>query len=145
MVAPGNPLNLSSVGDLAGPVRTVIRPPESGARVLTDHLLERSGVSWDAIDVLETPARTELEVGLAILDGRADAGIAVRAVARQLRLDFVPLHRERYDLVMRRRDYFEPDMQTLLTFARGRDALARAEDLLGYDLSTAGKVWFNAP
>jgi len=71
--------------------------------------------------------------------------MAVRAVARQLRLDFVPVHRERYDLVMRRRDYFEPEMQALLDFARSPDAVAKAADLQGYDISSFGKVRYNAP
>jgi len=71
--------------------------------------------------------------------------MAVRAVARQLRLDFLPIHRERYDLVMRRRDYFEPEMQKLLAFARTAEAIAKAADLQGYDLGSFGRVWYNAP
>ncbi|WP_211103774.1 helix-turn-helix transcriptional regulator [Skermanella pratensis] len=146
VVASGNPLGLSRIEDLAtGKPRVAARPPASGARVLMDHLLERAGVSWNDLAVAEHPARSELEVGLAILDGRADTGIAVRAVARQLRLDFVPLHRERYDLVMRRRDYFEPEMQALIAFAHTAEATAKARDLLGYDISTFGKIWYNAP
>lgn len=146
VVASGNPLGLSRIEDLATKrPRIAARPPASGARVLMDHLLERAGIGWSDLLPAEHSARSELEVGLAILDGRADTGVAVRAVARQLRLDFVPLHRERYDLVMRRRDYFEPEMQALLAFARTEEAIAKARDLLGYDVSTFGKVWYNAP
>ena len=119
VVAPGNPQDISSLEDLATHhSRMAIRPPGSGARVLMDHLLAKTGIGLSDLSVTEPPIRSELEVGLAVLDGRADAGLAVRAVARQLRLDFVPLHRERYDLVVRRRDYFEPEMQALLGFAR---------------------------
>ena len=85
------------------------------------------------------------EVHEAVLDGRADAGLAIRAVARQLRLDFVPLYREPYDLVMRRRDYFEPPVQRLLAFARGEAARDKATDLAGYDLSVLGAVRYNGP
>jgi putative molybdopterin biosynthesis protein len=146
VVAPGNPQDISSLEDLATRhSRMAIRPPGSGARVLMDHLLAKTGIGLSDLSVTEPPIRSELEVGLAVLDGRADAGLAVRAVARQLRLDFVPLHRERYDLVVRRRDYFEPEMQALLGFARSRDTLAKADDLQGYDLSSFGRVWYNAP
>jgi putative molybdopterin biosynthesis protein len=146
VVAPGNPQDISSLEDLATRhSRMAIRPPGSGARVLMDHLLAKTGIDLSDLSVTEPPIRSELEVGLAVLDGRADAGLAVRAVARQLRLDFVPLHRERYDLVVRRRDYFEPEMQALLGFARSRDTLAKADDLQGYDLSSFGRVWYNAP
>jgi putative molybdopterin biosynthesis protein len=146
VVAPGNPQDISSLEDLATRhSRMAIRPPGSGARVLMDHLLAKTGIGLSDLSVTEPPIRSELEVGLAVLDGRADAGLAVQAVARQLRLDFVPLHRERYDLVVRRRDYFEPEIQALLGFARSRDTLAKADDLQGYDLSSFGRVWYNAP
>jgi putative molybdopterin biosynthesis protein len=146
VVAPGNPLGITSLETLAAKGLSVaIRPPGSGARVLMDHLLEKAGIGFHELSVTEPPLRSELEVGLAVLDGRADAGLAVRAVARQLRLDFVPLHRERYDLVVRRRDYFEPEMQALLAFSRSADAQGKACDLQGYDLASAGRVWYNAP
>src|SRR3954454_22840133 len=146
VVAPGNPLGVASLEDLAAQRAWVaIRPPGSGARVLMDHLLAQAGIGLSDLSLAEPAVRSELEVGLAVLDGRADTGLAVRAVARQLRLDFVPLHRERYDLVIRRRDYFEPEMQALLEFARSRDAVAKANDLQGYDLSSFGAVRYNAP
>jgi putative molybdopterin biosynthesis protein len=146
VVAPGNPLGVASLDDLAAQrARVAIRPPGSGARVLMDHLLAQAGIGLGDLSLAEPAVRSELEVGLAVLDGRADTGLAVRAVARQLRLDFVPLHRERYDLVVRRRDYFEPEMQALLEFARSHDAVAKANDLQGYDLSSFGAVRYNAP
>ena len=146
LVAPGNPHGIFSLEDLATRhSRMAIRPPGSGARFLLDHLLAQAGISLSDLSVTEPPLRSELEVGLAVLDGQADTGLAVRAVARQLRLDFMPLHRERYDLVVRRRDYFEPEMQALLAFARSRDALVKADDLQGYDLSSFGRIWYNAP
>jgi putative molybdopterin biosynthesis protein len=146
VVAHGNPHGITSLEYLATHrSRVSIRPPGSGARFLMDHLLTKAGIGLGDLSVTEPPVRSELEVGLAVLDGRADAGLAVRAIARQLRLDFVPLHRERYDLVVRRRDYFEPEMQALLAFARSCDALVKADDLQGYDLSSFGRVWYNAP
>jgi len=57
-----------------------------------------------------------MEVALAVLEGKADAGFGIATVARQLRLEFIPLHKERYDLVVGRRDYFEPSWQRLLAF-----------------------------
>jgi molybdate-binding protein len=68
---------------------------------------------------------------LAILEGRAEAGFAVEAVARTLKLDFLPLMRERYDLLMRRRDFFEAPLQALLAFARTEGFGRRAEQMGG--------------
>ena len=67
------------------------------------------------------------------------------AVARGLKLDFVPLMWERYDLLVRRRDYFEPPLQALLGFARSRAFRARAARMGGYDISGLGRVRYNQP
>ncbi len=64
-------------------------------------------------------------------------------MATQFRLGFVLLHRERFVLVMRRRDYFEPPMQALLAFTRSPGFAARAADLGGYDVGGVGRVVFN--
>ena len=51
---------------------------------------------------------------------------------------------ECFDLVMRRRDYFEPPIQSLLAFARTEPFARRAAFLGGYDLARLGTVRFNA-
>ena len=62
----------------------------------------------------------------AVRAGRADCGIATRAVARAAGLDFVPLAWEHFDLVMRQRDYFLPGLQTLFALRAAAGALPRA-------------------
>ena len=69
--------------------------------------------------------------------------VAIAAVAHQHRLDFVPLAEEYFDLVIRRHDYFERPMQTLLAFARGDAFEVRAGELTGYDISDLGQVVWN--
>ena len=78
----------------------------------------------------------ETDLALAIAAGKADAGIGIRSVAQQFELGLVPLHTERFDLVMRRRDYFEAPVQKLLAFARGADFASHAAELGGYDIGT---------
>ncbi|WP_029009896.1 helix-turn-helix transcriptional regulator [Azospirillum halopraeferens] len=146
VVASGNPLSIRTVADLpAVRARIVRRQPEAGAQRLFDHLIARAGLRWDDLATLDRPVQAEMDVGLAVLGGQADAGLAVRAVAHQLRLDFVPLHRERYDLIMHRRDFFEPPLQRLFRFAASAAASAKAADLRGYDLAGLGTVHFNGP
>jgi len=144
VVAPGNPLGLSDAADLArGRVRVARRQAGAGAQLLLEALLARTDHTPADLTFLEETCPTGFEVGMAILDGRADAGLATRAVARRLHLDFVPLAWERFDLALRRRDWFEPPMQTLAGFCRSDAAHAKAADLLGYDLSGHGTVWWN--
>jgi putative molybdopterin biosynthesis protein len=91
------------------------------------------------------PARSETEVALAIQDGKADVGFGIAAVARQCRLDFVPLQRERYDIAIGRRDYFQPPFQRLLSFARMTRFVEKAAELGGYDIAGLGQVTYNSP
>ena len=144
VVAPGNPLGIAALADLRGRgIRVVRRQPEAGSQLLFEHLLSTAGIDASDLEFLPETARSETELALAVLEDKADAGVAVAAVARQLHLGFVPLHRERYDLVMRRRDYFEPPFQKLLAFARSPACAARAGELGGYDCAGLGSVVFN--
>ena len=146
VVASGNPLGISTLRDLKDKgARVVRRQPEAGSYLLLAHLLEREGLTIEDLACIEETARSETDLGLAILEGRADAGLAVEAAARTLKLDFVPLMEERYDVLMRRRDYFEPPIQNLLAFARSAAFRERATQMGGYDLSDAGMVRFNGP
>lgn len=146
VVAPGNPLGLSGLSDLlAKRARVVMRQPGSGSRALFEGLLKAEGGAMDALAHAVHPALTETEVGLAILEDAADAGLAVESVARTLRLGFVPVLQERFDLVIHRQAYFEPSVQALLSFARSPDFAAKAQALGGYDLAGLGEVRWNAP
>ena len=146
VVAARNPHGLRDVGDLANRrIKVIERQPESGSQILLGHLLREKKLSPDALARLGKPALSESDLALAIAEGKADAGIAIETVARQHGLDFVPLARERYDLVLRRRDYFEPPFQTLLDFARSARFRTRAKDMGGYDTATLGTVIYNSP
>jgi molybdate-binding protein len=78
-----------------------------------------------------------------VREGRADCGIATRAVAAPRGLEFVSLTWERFDLVLRRRDYFEPGPQALFKLARGPEFAARAAALGGYEIADSGTVLLN--
>jgi excisionase family DNA binding protein len=146
VVAPGNPLAVGRLADLAdGRARFIAREAAAGTHVLLEHLLAQAGLERTALRRADRVARSQTDVGLAILEGDADVGLAVEAVAHQLRLDFLPLQRERYDLVLRRRDYFEPPFQALLAFARGPAFAQRTVQLGGYDVGGLGRVHFNGP
>ena len=142
VVASGNPRGLASAADLAG-VRFVPRQPEAGSHLLLRHLLAEAGIDPETIAMLDPPARTEADVGQHVLEGRADAGLAVETVARMHRLDFIPLFRERYDLLVWRREYFEAPMQRLLAFCAGAAFRRRATEIGGYDLAGLGTVRYN--
>jgi excisionase family DNA binding protein len=144
ILAPGNPHGVADLTGLRG-LRVAPRQPEAGSQVLLLLLLERTGLRLNDLQVIRPPARSEVDLGLAVADGKADAGFGLAAVARQLRLTFVPILRERYDLLVWRRAYFEPPMQRLLEFCRTEAFRGRADELGGYDVGGLGTVHYNGP
>lgn len=144
ILPPGNPGALAGVGDLARPeVRVVGRQSRAGSHLALLHLLAEAELRLEQVRFLPAAALTEDEVAAAIAEGRAEAGFGIRAEAAARGLDFVPLLRERFDLVMDRRSYFDPPMQALLGFARGAAFADRAARMGGYDIKANGTVGFN--
>ncbi|MDX1711008.1 MAG: substrate-binding domain-containing protein, partial [Rhodovibrionaceae bacterium] len=145
VVAAGNPLGLGSLADAVNAsARIALRQEAAGSRILLAHLMEREGLQKSDLSEAEETARSEMDVGLAIMEGRADAGLAIEAVARSLKLEFVPLAEERYDLLLSRPDYFDPPLQTLMNFARSPAFAERARRMGGYDVENLGRVRFNS-
>ncbi len=144
LVAADNPLSIAGLADLAGRrPRVVVRQEGAGTQILFRQLLAGAGLRYDDLDIVHQPALSQTELAAAIMDAKADCGMAVEAAARRFRLGFLPLHRERVDLVMRRRDYFEPPVQALLQFTRMPAFAAQARGFGGYDIAGTGRVVFN--
>jgi putative molybdopterin biosynthesis protein len=146
IVAAGNPHRIRDLSGLRqARLRLVERQEGAGSRLLFYHLLRVQGIDAADLQFTMPPARNETEVGLAIQDGKADVGFGIATVARQCRLDFVPLQRERYDIAIGRRDYFEPSFQQLLSFAHTPRFVDKAAELQGYDISGLGRITYNSP
>jgi putative molybdopterin biosynthesis protein len=141
VVAPGNPLRLADVAGVAAQrARLALRPPGAGAQLLLLALVARVGLALDDLAAVKPACATGADIAQAVRSGRADCGIATRAVAHAAALDFVPLVWERFDLALRQRDYFLPGPQALFKFIGTAAFRDRAAELSGYDVSEAGEV-----
>lgn len=141
LVAPGNPLKLTGMTSVAAKsARMAQRPAGAGAQLLLLSLLAVGGLAADGLTLVKDVCPTGNDVAQAIRSGRADCGIATRAVATASGTDFVPLIWEHFDLVLRQRDYFLPEGQKLFGFMRSDAFAARAQELGGYDVAKAGQV-----
>jgi len=141
LVAKGNPLKLADVASVAARrARLALRPAGAGAHLLLLLLLAQAGLPAEALTTLKPPCPTGPDVAQAVRSGRADCGIATRAVAQAASLDFVPLTWEHFDLVLRQRDYFMPGPQALFSFLRQPEFRQRAAELDGYDTAESGAV-----
>jgi excisionase family DNA binding protein len=141
LVAPGNPLKLSDIGSAAAArARMALRPNGAGAQLLLLALLAQAGLAFEALNTIKPPCPTGPDIAQAVRTGRADCGVATRAVALAGGLDFIPLTWERFDLALRQRDYFRPGPQALAEFLRTAAFRERAAELKGYDVAETGSV-----
>jgi molybdate-binding protein/DNA-binding transcriptional regulator YhcF (GntR family) len=140
IVPPGNPRRLQTVAGLAQPgLRFVNRQPGSGTRTLLEHRMRLEGISARQIHGFEWVEATHLAVAAAVAEGRADAGLGLFAAARAYGLGFVPLARERYDLILRAEDRTVAPLAGLLALLRTPEYLAVLAKLGGYDASHTGE------
>jgi putative molybdopterin biosynthesis protein len=144
IVAPDNPKGISTLADLRG-ARVVPRQPEAGSQVLFQILLEKAGLVLEDFDLVDPLARSEVDLAAKVAGGSADAGFGLAGIAHQFRLDFVPVVRERYDLVVHRRGYFLEPFQRLIEFCQGQRFAATAREMGGYDVSGFGRVHYLGP
>jgi putative molybdopterin biosynthesis protein len=141
LVAPGNPLDLTDIASVATRrARICARPDGAGAQLLLLSLLARARIGADTLTMLKPPCPTGPDIAQAVRAGRADCGIATRAVAQAAGIDFVALVWERFDLALRQRDYFLPAAQALFRFIGDARFRERAAELGGYDIAQAGEV-----
>ena len=141
MVAQGNPKSVATLNDLTRPdVTFVNRQRGSGTRVLLDYKLKEAGVDPATIRGYDREEYTHLAVAADVSSGTADTGLGIMAAARALDLDFVPLLKERYDLVIPRAYYESDVLGPLLGLIRSEEFMAEVEALGGYDVSTMGEV-----
>lgn len=141
IVPPGNPRALRTLADLAQPgLAFVNRQRGAGTRVLLDFEIGKIGLAPAEIKGYEREEYTHLAVAAAVASGVADCGLGIAAAARALNLDFVPLFKERYDLVIPRVYYDIPLLRPLLGLLHDPRFRAEVAALPGYDVSGMGEV-----
>lgn len=143
LLPPKNPRGIKTLADaFASGIRFGHRQSGAGAQLLLAKLAREHGVDVDALP--RGPAfETGQDLAFALRADTVDCGIATRAVAEAHGLAFLPLAWENFDLVMRRRTYFEPAQQAFWEFLRSAAFRDHAARLGGIDVSGTGRVRFN--
>lgn len=144
--APGNPLAIEGLASLRRKrLRIGRRQPGAGSRELFELLCRQAGLPAQPRNLhWQDGYSSEDDLGAAVLAGEIDCGLGVLGSAQRLNLHFIPLLLESADLLIDRRAYFEPGIQSLLALARHKAFAAQAQRLGGYDLSDFGRVRWNA-
>ncbi|MDH4317151.1 MAG: molybdopterin biosynthesis protein, partial [Desulfobulbaceae bacterium] len=142
LVPKGNPKNIYSFKDLTRTdVRFINRQRGAGTRILTDLNLKKLGIDPHKITGYDREEYTHMNVASAVAAGSADTGAAIRAAARALNLDFIPVTKERYDLIVPLAHVDDPKVAALLDIIRQNQQFRGiVENLGGYDLRDCGKI-----
>jgi molybdate-binding protein len=141
LVAPGNPLAIQDLADLARPgVRFVNRQTGSGTRMLLEMMLERAGIDGETINGWNSAEFTHSAVAAYIASGMADVGIGMRTAAEQFKLGFVPLLRERYFFALHLDALEDSLMAQLLAVLRQPGYHRLVNALPGYDAARTGSI-----
>jgi len=120
--------------------RFINRETGSGTRLLLDLLCKEGGIDAHHIRGYLNEVFTHMEVGVAILRGEADVGLGIQSVAECLGLDFFPLRKERYDLVVPAENLSLKPVQVFFNVIHSSRFRQASKGLPGYDLKDSGKL-----
>ncbi len=141
-VARGNPKNIRSWSDFArADIRMINREKGAGSRVLLDENFKLLSLYGSQVAGYGDENQSHLAVASAVGRGEADVAVGTEKIARQVEnIDFVPMKRERYDLVVKRERFDAPEIQTMLEILRSEKFQNEFKNIGGYDISDMGKI-----
>jgi putative molybdopterin biosynthesis protein len=136
----GNPLGIAGLAQLAAPgVRFVNRQPGSGTRVWLDAQLQRIQVDASSIAGYDLEVPTHSAAAREIAEGRANAAVGLHSAAASFGLDFLPLAKESYDLVLPAELAKREPFQALLAWLATPSAKTALSRIPGYDTAHTGE------
>lgn len=143
IVAKGNPRGIKNLRDLTRSDITFInRQKGSGTRFLLDSFLARENIDAYSIRGYQNEEWNHLSVASYINRGTADCGLGIRSAAEQLDLDFIPVIKEKFDLVFRWTTKNKHALTTFLDIIQLTAFKKSIADLKGYDFEEFGKIIF---
>ncbi|MFN2341992.1 MAG: molybdopterin biosynthesis protein [Desulfonatronovibrio sp.] len=140
IVDRGNPKKISGINDLTRKdILFVNRQRGAGTRILLDHHLKQSGISPDQVNGYDKEEFTHMAVAVNVLSQTADCAMGIMAAAKALDLDFVPLAKERYDLLIPDYSFNEPKVQVLMNLINTSNFQEKIRKLGGYETELTGR------
>ncbi|KUO63039.1 MAG: molybdate-binding protein [Gracilibacter sp. BRH_c7a] len=141
IVPTGNPFNLKSWSDITTKdIHFVNRQKGSGTRLRLDYFLQEHGISPSEIQGYEQEENTHSSVAMKIANDKANVGLGIQAAAYRMGLDFIPLFKERYDLVVLQENSNRPEWGKILSVLNSSAFHKAIEQQAGYDASLTGKI-----
>jgi putative molybdopterin biosynthesis protein len=141
-VKKGNPKNIKNWEDLVRDDITIFnRDYGTGSRVLLDENLKLLGIFGSSVKGYDTEGKTHLAVASSVSSGKADVAVGIEKIARQVdNIDFIPMKKERYDLVIKKEHIKSHEIQTMMNIINSAVFKQEFGSIGGYDTSDMGKI-----
>lgn len=141
-VAKGNPKNINTWSDFAREDVTMInREKGAGSRVLLDENLRLLGISGMKINGYINETSSHLTVASAVSSGEVDVAIGNEKIAKQVdNIEFIPIKKERYQLIIKKDDLNTHEVMTMLRIIRSATFKKEFGNIGGYDITDIGKI-----
>lgn len=134
-----NPKGLKGLPDLLREdVRFINRQKGSGTRILLDHELKRLSIHPTQIKGYEKEEYTHMAVASLVASGVVDAGLGILSSAKAMNLGFIPVAKERYDLVIPSAHFEEDKIKKVIETIRSKKFKEEVLRMGGYDVSRTG-------
>jgi putative molybdopterin biosynthesis protein len=139
-VQRGNPKKVRGLDDLLRKNITFVnRQKGSGTRILLDHTLKNLSLDSNQIRGYEKEEFTHMGVASTVATGVADAGLGILSAARAMGLDFIPIARERYDVIIPSIYFEDEKVLKVIETIRSDEFKRTALQMGGYDVSRTGE------
>ncbi|MFV0342431.1 MAG: substrate-binding domain-containing protein [Anaerocolumna sp.] len=141
-VAKGNPKNINTWKDILRPeVSMINRELGSGVRVFVDESFKKFKLDKNQVQGYYNTAFSDISVASAIARGDADVSIGSEKTSAQMdSVAFIPLQKERLDIIIPKNDIFDPRVQATLAILKSPGFKAELSAIGSYDTIDTGKI-----
>lgn len=141
-VAKGNPKKILSWEDLKRNDITIVnREKGSGTRILLDEHLRQLGILGRQVNGYQKECISHLAAASTVARGGADLGIGNEMASLSVKgVDFIPIQKERYELVMKKEDMLKDPFQAIIEILKSDDFKSELKGIGGYDLEETGQI-----
>ncbi|PKG22310.1 helix-turn-helix transcriptional regulator [Niallia nealsonii] len=140
-VEAGNPKNIKNWSDLdRSDIKIINREVGSGARVLLDEQLKINKINKNSVNGYQHECTSHYSVAAIITQGKADVGVGIERASHYSKgIDFIPLIKEDYDLVILKTEQ-NYELIKLLSILLNSQQLKEELQAIGYDVTSTGKI-----
>jgi len=144
-VEKGNPKNIQTFEDLTREdVQFVNREKGAGIRVLLDEHLRINDISKKDIRGYEDIETNHVAVATKVKNKQADVGLGIEYTAKMVGVDFVPLKKESYDIIIEKTEENKEIIEAIQEILTDPTFQKELQSIGGYDLSNTGKIVYES-